>query len=76
MTFDVTCLVHGIKLSEHRCLYCALCYKTLTVEECHVLPDGQREDVCNECADHEAAVIAMLAAREDAQRLPVEGNDA
>ena len=31
----------------------------LTIEECHVLPDGSREDVCNECAEHER--LAMEA---------------
>jgi hypothetical protein len=52
---DPVCLVHGMRLSEHRCLYCCLCFKTLTVEECHVRPDGKREDVCDECAAYESA---------------------
>lgn len=52
---DPVCLFHGKRLSEHHCLYCCLCFKTLTVEECHQRPDGTREDVCNECAEFEAA---------------------
>jgi hypothetical protein len=54
---DPTCAFHGKKASEHefdRCLYCCLCFKTLTVEECHLLPDGKREDVCKDCAAWEA----------------------
>lgn len=47
---DPVCLVHGKKRSEHECLYCCLCYRSLTIEECHKLPDGRYEDVCNPCA--------------------------
>jgi hypothetical protein len=53
-TFDPVCLIHGKRKSEHHCLYCCLCFKSLTVEECHLLSDGTREDVCNECAEMEA----------------------
>lgn len=55
---DPTCAIHGIKWSEHkegRCLYCCLCFKTLTYETCHILPSGEREDTCNECAAEEEA---------------------
>lgn len=52
---DPTCLIHGKKMSEHDCLYCCLCFKSLTPEECHVLPDGQKEDVCIPCAAKEKA---------------------
>lgn len=58
--FDWTCLIHGKKMSEHPpygCLYCCLCFKDLTPEECHVLPDGTKEDVCNECAKYEEEKI-------------------
>ena len=48
-----TCAFHGRLWSEHVCLYCCLCFRTLTVEECHLRSDGQREDVCNECAADE-----------------------
>jgi hypothetical protein len=52
---DPTCLLHGRKLSEHDCLYCCLCFRDLTPEECHVLPGGMKEDVCNACAQAEEA---------------------
>jgi len=52
---DPVCLIHGKKKSEHECLYCCLCFKPLTIEECHITSDGQREDVCNECAENENA---------------------
>lgn len=52
---DAVCLIHGKKHSEHDCLFCGLCFKPLTVEECAYLPNGKREDVCIECAmaEHE-----------------------
>jgi len=52
---DPVCLLHGKRLSEHVCLYCCLCYRTLTVDECHVRTDGEKEDVCEDCACQEAA---------------------
>lgn len=52
---DPVCLVHHKRLSEHECLYCCLCFKPLTPDECNELPDGTREDVCKECAALEAA---------------------
>lgn len=54
--FDSVCLAHGKRQSEHeynQCLYCALCFKQLTLEECNVLADGRREDVCVPCAKEE-----------------------
>ena len=51
---DPFCLIHGKKMSEHVCLYCCLCYKNLTLEECNVRADGKREDVCVLCAKQEA----------------------
>lgn len=50
---DPVCLLHGLKKSEHLCLYCCLCFRDLTPDECHVLSDGTKEDVCNECAAEE-----------------------
>ena len=50
---DPFCIIHGKRMSEHHCLYCCLCFKPLTVEECHLLPSGKREDVCNDCAQKE-----------------------
>lgn len=50
---DPVCLVHGLPLSQHNCLYCCLCYMTMTPEECNVTEDGSREDVCVPCATAE-----------------------
>lgn len=53
---DYTCSIHGKKMSEHPpygCLYCCLCFRDLTPDTCHVLPDGTKEDVCNQCAEEE-----------------------
>ena len=50
---DPVCLIHGKKMSEHSCLYCCLCYETLTPEECHTRPDGVKEDVCKPCGQKE-----------------------
>lgn len=51
---DPVCLIHGKRWSEHECLYCCICFKDLTPEECHVLPNGDKEDICNDCAIVEA----------------------
>lgn len=51
--FDPVCLVHGKKMSEHECIYCCLCYKSLTLEECNTTEDGKKEDVCKDCAKEE-----------------------
>lgn len=50
---DPVCLAHGKKMSEHQCLFCCMCFKDLTPEECNVLPSGDKEDVCKECAEDE-----------------------
>jgi len=55
---DPVCLAHGLPKSTHQCIMCCLCYKELTVEECHLLPDGSREDVCNDCAALEEQVMS------------------
>jgi hypothetical protein len=65
---DPVCLFHGKRWSEHHCLYCCLCFKTLTVEECHVRPDGTREDVCEACAEHEIAAALRAAFVDPADR--------
>jgi hypothetical protein len=57
-TIDPVCLIHGKKASEHECLYCCLCFRTMTIDECHVLPSGAKEDVCEDCAKAEAACSA------------------
>jgi len=54
---DPICLHHGKRQSEHeggRCLYCCMCFRVLTPDECHVTADGMREDVCEACAEMEA----------------------
>jgi len=46
---DPFCAHHGKRLSEHeggRCLYCCICYKELTPEECVVDIAGDKWDVC------------------------------
>lgn len=47
---DPVCLIHGLKKSEHVCLYCCLCYRTLIGDECHAGYDGRRQDICHRCA--------------------------
>ena len=54
---DPHCAMHGKKRSEHTCLYCCICFKDLTIEECHITKDGEREDVCNDCAKHERDML-------------------
>ena len=54
---DPVCLIHQKRMSEHDCLYCCLCFKPLEVGECHLLPDGSRENVCEKCAAREAAAL-------------------
>ena len=56
---DYTCLIHGKKMSEHDCIYCCLCFKSLTLEQCHLLSNGKREDVCNECAARETKLAQL-----------------
>lgn len=58
--FDPVCLIHGKKKSEHRCLYCCLCFKSLTLEECSFSPCGCRTDVCIPCAESEQKQIAVV----------------
>jgi hypothetical protein len=64
VSIDPVCLHHGLRWSQHedgRCLFCCLCFRTLTIEECHLLPDGTREDVCNECAEYERLQLEASA---------------
>ena len=53
---DPVCLVHGMPMSEHVCLYCCLCFKRMTPEECHMDERGDKWDVCDECAFQEAVL--------------------
>lgn len=53
ITVDPICAFHGKRWSEHvggRCLYCCICFKTLTAEECWADEEGQKWDLCRECA--------------------------
>ena len=64
-SIDPVCLIHGKKKSEHLCLYCCLCYKSLTPDECNVLEDGKKEDVCKPCAAREQARMEEIGLAED-----------
>lgn len=57
---DPVCLIHGKRISEHHCLYCCLCFKPLTPEECNVRQDGMKEDVCKPCAIKEQKALDQL----------------
>ena len=48
---DPVCVFHGKRWSEHVCLYCCLCFETLTPEECFVNGDGVKWDMCRECGE-------------------------
>lgn len=53
---DPVCAFHGLRASEHkhgRCLFCCLCFKILEPEECWQDEQGQRWDICEECAEFE-----------------------
>ncbi len=50
---DITCSLHGRKLSEHNCFYCCICFKDLTIKTANKLPNGKVEDVCKDCAEKE-----------------------
>jgi hypothetical protein len=65
MTIDPVCAFHGKRRSEHVCLYCCLCFRTITPDECNVLPDGSKEDVCLECAELERAELRRLIEAQD-----------
>lgn len=39
---------------------CCLCFNRVNQDELHVLPDGQKEDVCNDCFDEEENLINKL----------------
>jgi ribosome-binding protein aMBF1 (putative translation factor) len=51
-SLDPVCTFHGLRASEHefgRCLYCCLCFVTLTPDTCAVDIDGSKVDVCRPC---------------------------
>jgi len=56
MDIDPVCAFHGKKWSEHehgRCLYCVVCFETLTPETCYHAPDGAIYDLCQKCGEGE-----------------------
>lgn len=65
---DPVCLVHGKRMSQHRCLYCCLCFKSLTPEECNVREDGQKEDVCKPCALKEKQALLLKQKRKENEK--------
>lgn len=44
---DPVCAIHGKRLSEHKCLYCCLCFASLTPDQCITRSNGTR--VCAVC---------------------------
>ena len=46
---DPVCVFHGKRLSEHECLYCCICFQTLTRDECWRDENGQAWDLCEAC---------------------------
>lgn len=65
MSVDPVCLFHGKRRSEHHCLYCCLCFETLTPDECYVDAAGVKWDVCVECAAHEALAVPAVGSEGD-----------
>ena len=60
---DPVCAFHGLRWSEHElgfCLFCCLCFRTLELEDCNVLPDGKREDICRSCARYEGRLLQSV----------------
>lgn len=72
---DPICLIHGLPASQHDCLYCCLCFKPLTPAQCHVLPNGSREDVCEACAAAEQARVTKKALQAPTTNLTVPASD-
>lgn len=57
---DSVCVFHGRKQSEHVCLYCCICFRDLTPDECSTDGDGVQWDVCNPCAELERSANEAL----------------
>ena len=56
MTLDPVCAFHGLRASEHehgRCLYCCICFTTLTPETAWADETGQKWDLCVPCGEQE-----------------------
>ena len=50
------CAFHNKRTSEHTCLYCCLCFKTLTPGQCATDSTGAKIDVCKTCYAEEARI--------------------
>lgn len=48
---DPVCAFHGLRSSEHVCLYCCLCFGTLTPDECWEDAEGVKWDMHPACAE-------------------------
>lgn len=54
---DPVCAFHGLRESEHvggRCLFCCICFETLTPEGCWQDEHGQKWDMCVPCGVSES----------------------
>lgn len=58
MVIDPVCIIHGRKFSEHDCLYCCMCFKPLTPEQCMYDDDGIQWDVCVDCNEMEKRMMS------------------
>lgn len=59
---DPVCAIHGKRQSEHdggRCLYCCICFRPLTPEECAVDAEGSKWDVCDGTCAVEAGIVPL-----------------
>lgn len=47
---DPVCVFHGLRQSEHECLFCDLCFRSdLTPDTCYQDKEGVRWSLCWEC---------------------------
>lgn len=61
-SIDPVCAIHGKRWSEHdggRCLYCCICFRPLTPEECAVDAEGSKWDVCDGTCAVEAGIVPL-----------------
>lgn len=69
---ELPCTLHGKKPVEHvdgYCLYCCVCFTTLTKETCTPDPvTGHLEDVCAECRRQEAEIKRKMKEAKHVQR--------
>ncbi|MCR4340280.1 MAG: hypothetical protein NUW01_10395 [Gemmatimonadaceae bacterium] len=57
MIGNPVCAFHGMTAEEHehgRCLYCCLCFETLTPDECWADESGDRWDMCRDCGERDS----------------------